>query len=182
MDGLYYTTTSGQSGFTSNGGQYTYVDGDTVTFYLGEDSGGILLGSATASGTVTPLTMAGVADSTDQRVVNMARLLQSLDDATDGNIAITANMRAQASILSRSGMTLDFNVSTSAFDNYTSSGITISSMIQTVSSADGGSARSLQSATAAQEHLQDTLGTRSVSTASLSGTFNGGGRLLLQRL
>ncbi|MCC4307604.1 hypothetical protein LL252_03380 [Alcanivorax marinus] len=76
--GIQYRTNPGnKSGKTSALGEYNYVEGDTVTFSIGDTD----LPSIAASGRVTP---ADMADGNDADVViNVLRLLQTLDD--DGN-------------------------------------------------------------------------------------------------
>ena len=72
--------TASQSGTTNDLGQYSYVESETVTFSIG----GITLGSTLAGAVVTPVTLVdGATDSTHPQVVNIVRLLMSLDD--DGN-------------------------------------------------------------------------------------------------
>jgi hypothetical protein len=66
-------------GVTNSLGEYDYIDGETVTFFIG----GLELPPVTATGIVTPLDLAGSDDTSDSTVVNIIRLLQSLDE--DGN-------------------------------------------------------------------------------------------------
>lgn len=73
----YQTNPGGLSGKTNALGEYNYVEGDTVTFSIGDTA----LPPVTATGRVTP---ADMADGNDADVViNVLRLLQTLDD--DGN-------------------------------------------------------------------------------------------------
>ena len=76
--GIQYQTQPGnKSGKTNAFGEYDYVEGDTVTFRIGDTQ----LPAVTATGRVTP---ADMADGNDADVVtNVLRLLQTLDD--DGN-------------------------------------------------------------------------------------------------
>jgi hypothetical protein len=76
--GIQYQTQPGnKSGKTNALGEYDYVEGDTVTFSIGDTQ----LPTVTATGRVTP---ADMADGNDADVVtNVLRLLQTLDD--DGN-------------------------------------------------------------------------------------------------
>jgi hypothetical protein len=67
------------SGRTDAQGQFQYATNETVTFSLGRTT----LGSVAGGDVITPMTLAGTSDETDPRVVNLARLLQSLD--ADGN-------------------------------------------------------------------------------------------------
>ncbi|WP_421865823.1 hypothetical protein [Marinobacter adhaerens] len=84
--GVNYTTSpSGTSGQTNALGEYNYEAGDTVVFSIG----GIDLPAVEATGRITPADMgSGATDwSSDQTVVNILRLLQTLDsdgDASNG--------------------------------------------------------------------------------------------------
>jgi len=84
VEGLYYETTSGQTGYTNANGEYAYFAGDTVTFYIGGKSG-FKLGSAGANGVVDVFDVAGNTsrNTDDVKTANLLRLLQSLD--ADGN-------------------------------------------------------------------------------------------------
>ncbi len=64
---------------TNSLGEYEYLPGETVTFFIGD----LEFPPVEASGTVTALDLAGTASTSDPRVVNMIRLLQTLDQ--DGN-------------------------------------------------------------------------------------------------
>ena len=79
--GLSYSSPS-HSGLTNSAGEFTYTEGETVSFSLG----GIALGSSIASEVVTPLDLLG-AESIDDAIssglfdqlINMLVFLQSLD-------------------------------------------------------------------------------------------------------
>ena len=76
--GINYQTNPGnQSGKTNALGEYNYKEGDTVTFSIGDTK----LPSVTATGRVTPADMAD--GNNADVVINVLRLLQTLDD--DGN-------------------------------------------------------------------------------------------------
>lgn len=66
-------------GVTNAAGEYEYEPGETVTFFIGD----LEFPAVPASGVVTPLDIAGTTDTSDNTVINIARLLQTLD--TDGN-------------------------------------------------------------------------------------------------
>lgn len=86
--GINYTTSpSGQSGKTNELGEYDYEAGDTVVFSIG----GIDLPAVEATGRITPADMgSGATDwSSDQTVVNILRLLQTLDSDDDASNGIT---------------------------------------------------------------------------------------------
>lgn len=86
--GIGYRTET-QTGVTNAAGEYDYREGETVTFFIGD----LELPPVLARGVITPLNIAGTDDSTNSVVVNIARLLQSLDadgDPSNG-ISIPAN-------------------------------------------------------------------------------------------
>jgi hypothetical protein len=68
-----------------DGGGFLFFPGETIEFSVGT----VPLGSALADKKVSPLDLFHGADSADPRVINVARLLQSLDDDhSDGKINI----------------------------------------------------------------------------------------------
>jgi hypothetical protein len=76
--GVSYSTAQ-FSGTTNADGEYLYQDGETVTFRIGD----IVFPAVTAKGVLTPRDLAGSTDINDPVVINIARLLQTLDE--DGN-------------------------------------------------------------------------------------------------
>ena len=94
VTGLGYSTET-QSGVTNSQGEYNYIEGETVTFSIGE----IVLGSAPAGPEMTPVSIASTADATveTQEVKNIAALLQTLDsdnDPSNGILIETATVEA----------------------------------------------------------------------------------------
>ncbi|APU69332.1 hypothetical protein [Christiangramia flava] len=91
VQGLYYETET-HSGYTDESGNYDYEKGETVTFYVGD----ILLGSALATGELSPLDIATTADATINtlEVQNIAAFLQTLDSDGDpsNGIAISSTV------------------------------------------------------------------------------------------
>lgn len=81
VEGLSYKTAT-HSGFTDAQGHFTYKDGETITFKIGN----VELGSVSAKKTITPLTLGGDTNLNNigTKAKNIARILQSLDnDSTD---------------------------------------------------------------------------------------------------
>ncbi|MCP8899771.1 hypothetical protein [Gilvimarinus xylanilyticus] len=66
-------------GQTNGGGEFQYLEGETVTFFIGN----LEFPAVAAVSKITPLDLAGTDDSSNPMVVNIIRLLQSLD--VDGN-------------------------------------------------------------------------------------------------
>ena len=67
--------TETQSGVTNLLGEYNYLPDETVTFFIGD----LELPSVLATGIVTPLDLAGTRDTSNSTVINIIRLLQTLD-------------------------------------------------------------------------------------------------------
>lgn len=94
VKGLYYETKS-QSGLTNQLGEFSYIEGEIITFKLG----GSILGMSKAQENITPFTLTGVKALSNQsqitdallsdtpnsfeKAINIATLLQGLDQ--DGN-------------------------------------------------------------------------------------------------
>lgn len=98
--------TATQTGVTDSQGRYKYLAGETVVFFIGD----LEFSGVAASGIVTPLDIAGTGDVDDPAVINMVRLLQTLDK--DGNpdngISITDAAKTSAT-------TVDFTASIDDF-------------------------------------------------------------------
>ena len=94
VEGLYYETTSGLTGYTDADGYFDYADGDVVTFKIGDVSIGQIDTASIDDGKVFLQDVAGVdrTDMNDEYVENMAVLLQSLDSDSSDNIVITEAM------------------------------------------------------------------------------------------
>ena len=83
VGGVSYNTSSNLSGLTNTNGQFQYRSGDQVTFSVGET----VLGEVKGGELITPVELAGTNNTADRRVINISRLLQSLDqdgDPTNG--------------------------------------------------------------------------------------------------
>jgi len=82
VEGLYYETSSGLSGFTDGEGAFDYLSGDIVTFKIGNLVVGRIDTDSIDDGMVFLQDLAGTerSDMSDEYVENMAVLLQSLDD------------------------------------------------------------------------------------------------------
>ena len=89
--GLSYATPT-VHGVTDEDGVFTYRENETVVFSIGK----LALPVVAASELITPLDMAFSQDVTDPDVINIARLLQSLDEDSDpeNGISIPADAAA----------------------------------------------------------------------------------------
>lgn len=138
VGGLGYRTDT-QEGETNADGEFEYVDGETVTFFIGD----VELPAVKAGAVITPMDVFDTLDLTDQRVVNLARLLQSFDEDGDPSNGISI---ADAAHLAATGLSIDFDVPTADFEANTD-------VINLVS--NGGGAGTLVSADGALAHLQN---------------------------
>jgi hypothetical protein len=156
VSGMEYETSSGQSGFTDQQGRYTYVVGDSVTFFIG----GVVVGTTTASGVVTPVDIVAGGSTSSPQVQNIVRFLMMLDsDGTpDNGISISADLQTVADSWSQ----IDF--SDADLDTQ------VASIITDCQTADGGT-HVLPNASAAQTHLESTM--RCVYSGAFAGTFAG---------
>ena len=133
--------TETQSGTTNSLGEFEYIEGESITFYIGD----LELPTTLAKPIITPLDLAASDDVYNTTVVNISRLLQSLDQdgAPDNGIAVPSTAAAFASAV-------DFSLSEAAFAGLpevimlvTNSGSTNTSLIPTED---------------AVSHLENTLG------------------------
>lgn len=136
--GLHYSTASA-GGTTNQDGEFNYQDGETVTFSIGD----LQFPAVTATDVITPLSIFQTSDVNNTAVVNMARLLQSLDyngDPSDG-ISILSAAHTAASGLT----TVDF--ASANFDEQVADLVANSGSITTT----------LIDAETAVAHLEETL-------------------------
>ncbi len=103
--GIGYRTET-LNGVTDADGMYQYLPGETVTFFIG----GLEFPATAATGVVTPMSLANSEDVTNASVINMARLLQTLDQDGDPSNGITITQTAIDS-----AEPVDFNMSTADF-------------------------------------------------------------------
>lgn len=150
VGGIDYATPS-LKGVTKADGAFEYMEGEKVTFSLG----GLVLGSAAGKAVVSPLDMVPDAkDASDQRVVNICALLQTLDQ--DGNpangIMITEKT---ASVMAQFGKEINFNKPVRAF-SFDSGFRTVMAELNNVD-AFGETPRAVRPPVLAQKHLEATL-------------------------
>ena len=106
IDTLNYTSAQ-FSGVTEAGGEYDFSSGQTVTFSIGNMALPPIIGAVTT----TLLDFSEIGDINDQRVINVARLLQTIDaDNNPGNgIDLSDTARAAA-------IPLNFDQSVTSFE------------------------------------------------------------------
>ena len=146
VEGLEYAVGTAAKATTNALGEFTCKTGDTVAFSVG----GLALGSAPCAAFVTPLTLAGVTDVKNDRVMNRLLTLQSLDDDGDpyNGIRITPEVRTALA-----GRSLDFAAAAAAFD--TALTATLNGLPAQYRITADASRRGL-----AREHFEDSLASR----------------------
>lgn len=158
--GLRYVSGS-ISGITDENGRFEYEVGEEVSFSIGD----IELGSAPGAPVITPLELAGEgAEITDPIVVNILKLLQTLDDDADpGNgIQITELVQSMAQ------GDIDFDVDP---DDFIDDGA-IQDLIDELTAATLAGARDLIDTETALAHFMDSRLAFEYA-GSYSGTFDG---------
>jgi hypothetical protein len=106
VSGLRYTTAT-QADSTDANGSFRFMAGESVIFSVGD----ITLPAVTAESVITPLAVFATDEITDVRVMNLSRLLQTLD--VDGNPE-NGLVLSDAAIASATGLSVNF--SSDAFD------------------------------------------------------------------
>ena len=141
--GVEYETSSGLGGTTDEKGQFYYQEGDTVNFSIGN----IDLGTTKASAKLTPVEVMNANGSADNKVVNLTRLLQTLDADGDPSNGISISSNTKEKLKYKS---VNFNVSVDAFE--TEAAVVTSTVGKT-----------MVSATDAMEHFHSTLASQGMT-------------------
>ncbi len=152
VQGIVYMTAT-RTGTTNQNGTFEYLPGETVTFTMG----GVTLGSVAGQSRVTPITVTGASDESDQRVINMIRFLQSLDD--DGNHANGINITT-ATKTALAGVSLDFNQSVSAFET------AVASSISTFTASNSNPQTTLKDTAEALQNFKEVLSSSGIATVN----------------
>ena len=100
VEGINYVTET-QSGKTTETGSFNYIEGETVTFSVGD----IALPSALAKAVLTPLDLVGKSID-DPEVLNIAQFLQTLDVGSEPADGITIHESAHTLA---EGLSFDFS-------------------------------------------------------------------------
>lgn len=118
-------------GVTNSLGEYEYNDGETVTFFIGD----LVFPSVLATDIVSPLNIVQTLDTSDPTVINMIRLLQTLD--TDGNpdngITISDTAKSTATQVDFTLSETDFESSSAVVSLISNAGqdITVTALVST---------------------------------------------------
>lgn len=110
VDGLDYAAGGGAKAATAADGRFSCNAGDTLAFSVG----GLALGNAPCSATVTPLNLAGSSNVKDDSVVNRLLTLQLLDEDNDPSNGIRIVPAVKTAL---AGRTLDFSAAPTAFNS-----------------------------------------------------------------
>ncbi len=128
VEGLSYATAT-LSGITNASGEFQYVNGESITFSIGDLS----FPAVTAKATVTPLDMTESNDINENLVVNSTVLLQSLDvDANpDNGITLSEQAAANATAINLNVDPSEFAQNVAVINLVANSGSTNTSVIST---------------------------------------------------
>jgi len=150
VGGINYSTPTFK-GVTKADGVFQYKAGETVTFSIGE----LVLGSSVGKPVVTPLDLVpGAKGASDQSVVNICVLLQTLDQDGDAANGILISEKA-ASFVTKYGKEINFNKPVRAF----SFDAGFRSVMAELNNIDlfGETPRAVKPPVVAQKHLEATL-------------------------
>ena len=160
VEGMYYETAT-RSGVTDAAGTFSYMDGETVQFSMGD----VLIGQAPAETFMTPVDLVpGATDETHPTVTNIIRFLQTMDMDADPSNGIFI---PESVVNEMQGRHIDFNMSPQAFEMDTD----VSMLMDTMGALDPAYAgRMMISSEAAQAHMGETL----AGMPGDGGMMNGG--------
>lgn len=146
------------AGTTDTQGTFTYPrSASSIDFQLGD----IVLGSGPPAAVMTPFSLSPPAQGlSDPKAINIARLLQTLDDDgdPDNGVLLSPAVRSAAA-----GRSVDFDQDTVAFGNDAN----VQSVVADLTAETGAGPRPLVPTASAEEHLRETL------RAALQGQYNG---------
>lgn len=109
VEGLDYVAGTAAKASTNAKGEFTCHSGETVTFSVGN----LALGSAACASLITPLTLTGLSDLKNDRVMNRLLALQLLDEDSDPSNGIKLTPAVKTALATR---TLDFSTTPSTFN------------------------------------------------------------------
>jgi len=141
-----------REGITNANGEFSYTQGETVQFFVGS----IILSDrfTPASSVVTVLDITDAADTDDQFALNVARLLQSLDDDNDPSNGISI----PASAITSADTPIDLDVDKATFES-------------SISDLMSDTGNTLIDEATAKENLEDGLDDGEILAALLDSTI-----------
>ncbi len=146
VGGLTFSTAT-RTDTTDAEGHFTYVEGETVEFFVG----GIKIGESLAKSIITPIDLVpGAVDETHPTVTNIVRFLMTLDDDGDADEGLTITQEVQEALL---GLTIDFSQSVEDFE----ADADVTAIVAKLADITDAGTTALVSIELAQEHLSDTL-------------------------
>lgn len=149
VEGVNYRTAT-QSGSTEAGGIFRYLEGETITFSLGET----VLGETAAKERITPVDLvSGASDETNPKVTNLCRLLQSLDRDGLPENGLQIPQQVQSAIIK---YPVNLNLSTVEFET----SATLNNLfgeLNRIGAFNGQGERTLCSVDRARAHIRETL-------------------------
>lgn len=150
VEGIYYSTSSGLSGVTNSEGEFTAKTNDTLTFFIGGESG-LKVGAASNRDVLTPFEAAGKY----ARALNLAILLQSLDNqfgnTSDEVLTIPDELREPDATTLAKMKDLSLDDSTSVTDFLTAIGVEAANI-----TSEGDALTHMQSAFGSMERGDDS--------------------------
>ena len=158
--GLQYETAT-RSGQTDKDGNFEFLLNESVRFFIGD----IELGSAKGKSIVSPFDLAGTENIENNTVVNILRLLQTLDENGDPSDGIQLNSAALSEAIGLDTIFVTDDIV--AF----STNADLQAYLQRVTGGTG-----LVDIQAAQAHFQDTLQEAGIGRGA--GTYQVGGQVL----
>lgn len=155
VEGLTYNTST-KNGITTSQGKFIYRSGEKITFKIGD----ILLGTATARSYITPVQLFNDSiNYSDNRVVNIVRLLLTLDEDNNSSNGIKINTTVNDLLLNKN---TNFSLNSSDFEN------NISSIIGLIKSGNS----TLKSIQESQNHISNSILNLAVTVGSPSLSFD----------
>ena len=156
IEGIRFVS-KGYQGITDKNGLFLYQNDEKVNFYLGDETTGVALGSASPSSgndsgqqIVTVFDLAGSNDINNRKVINIGKLLQSLDEDQNPDNGITITVETKK-IIAESNLKekIKFDVATTDFANNNN----IKELLTKISEKRQQPQRVLVSTDQAQKHL-----------------------------
>lgn len=144
VEGLDYAASGSAKAATAADGGFSCTEGKSLAFSIG----GIVLGTAQCSATVTPLMLAGSSNVKDDSVVNRLLTLQLLDEDSDPSNGIKIVPSVKAALAS---LTLDFTASATAFNS------ALSATLATLPAAYQSRTVDAERRVLVREHFENTL-------------------------
>lgn len=167
VEGLTFETQT-CSGTTDEEGSFLFSSGERVTFSVG----GIVLGSTHARPVITPVDLVpGARDETNPAVINMARLLITLDQDRNPENGITIPQELADAL---AGMSVLFNQTPESFSQDPEVLAVLDAACE-VYGASGGDGLTLCPQQDAMDHLARTLAELKDYTPDNDGNSGGGG-------